>query len=137
MAALPFVFNNPSRPFLPFRGDPQTLWNTARETLLFRNNPAIQPGYESMSAALRATGCEQVGLRIDSSDPEYVIWALAAEFEHLVRFEHLFPDPPVVEGREQEYSPCAVICTICNKEVMYALPLHSVHPGGIRLYSQK
>jgi hypothetical protein len=130
IAALPHIFTNPSRPLLPFRGDPQTLWNTPRQVLYFRNFPEVQAGYQSLAAALEQTGCRQVGLHLDSSDPEYYLWALTADLEPPVRFEHLLEARPVAG-----FVPCAVICTRCTAEVLDGLPLHSVHPGGLRLYA--
>jgi hypothetical protein len=132
--ALPFIFNNPSRPFLPFRGDPHTIWNTPRQVLLFRNHPEVMPGYLSLASALQASGCSQVGLWIDSSDPEYLFWALLADAAEAVRFEHLFPSPPVAPSRLEGFAPCAILCTTCTASSLNGLPLDSTHFGGFSLY---
>ena len=126
--ALPFVFMNPSRPCFAFGEDTHTIWNTPRQTLVFRNFPEVQEGYQSLALALAQTGCRQVGLHLDSSDPEYYLWALTADLEPPVRFEHLLEDRPVAG-----FTPCAAICTRCTAEEMDGLPLHSAHPGGLRL----
>jgi hypothetical protein len=136
LIGLPFVFNNPSRPFFPFRGDPVTIWNTPRQVLLFRNSPEVMKGYQSAIQSLKTTGCQDIGLKIDSSDPEYVIWALMERSENPVRFTHLFPTPPIAFAGPIDFGTCAVLCTFCSSSIESGLPLESTHHGGIRIYRE-
>jgi hypothetical protein len=131
------LFTNPSRPLLPNRDVQKTLLNTPREMMLFANAPEYERGYLSISQATLQTGCQLIGLKLDSHDPEYPFWVLLdyavvePGSEQRIRIEHLTPDPP------PGYKPCAVICTICLDGNLPGFIPASNHYGGYILFVAK
>ncbi len=129
-----------------------------RQDVLFVNIPEYQRGYTSVIEALKTlSGCQSIGLKIDSHDPEYPFWALlspAAAAYPAARIEHIDLGSGLVSRSDESagddrapfarldrgddldrFEPCAIICTYCTDSILYGLPLHSVHFGGYTLYA--
>ncbi|MEW6567332.1 MAG: glycosyltransferase family 39 protein [Chloroflexota bacterium] len=107
-ASLRPLLMNPSRPLLPRSSDGISLWNTPRAELLFINAPEFMAGYQAVIDVALHSGCQAIGLKIDSSHPEYPFWALLAPPGSGVRLEHV-DVPPHAAGRPPPAS-CAPSC---------------------------
>ncbi len=131
LGGLPSLFSNPSRPFLSRESTPSIL-QASRAALLFVNAPDIKDPYLALIADVKKSGCQEIGLQIDSHDAEYVFWALLALPNFTVRIEHLpYEDWMRVPGFESEFEPCALICTVCKGDSSidgYA-PIHEYSDG--------
>ena len=77
-----------------------------------------------MASIVTDSGCKQIGYRIDSSDPGYLLWWVLGAPESGIRLESVYTYPELERYLDPEYRPCAVICTSCDgmKEFM-SLPL--------------
>jgi hypothetical protein len=87
-----------------------------------------------MSEDLLASGCTNVGLRIDSHDPEYFFWYLLDAPQSGIRLENVNPLPTLERYQDPTFKPCAVICTL-NTDLpsMHGLPIFREY-GDIKLY---
>lgn len=124
---------NPSRPLIPRAVDGISLWNTPREELLFINAPEFRSPYLPLIEIGRECGCTAIGLKIDSSNPEYPFWALMAPPGSGIRLEHV--DLPTSLGRDSAFhEPCAILCTYCTETSLYGLDLLFNHQGRYSFY---
>jgi 4-amino-4-deoxy-L-arabinose transferase-like glycosyltransferase len=93
------------------------------------NDSAIQ-----VARVFEKTGCTEVGLRIDSNDPEYIFWKLLNVKEENIRMEIVNPDPYSARYVDPGFHPCAVICTICaEKTPLMGVPFF-FKDHGVTLY---
>jgi hypothetical protein len=67
-----------------------------------------------MSKDLKSSGCQQIGLRIDSSDLEYLFWWLLDAPQSGMHLETLYTFPELERYIDPAFTPCAIICTICD-----------------------
>jgi hypothetical protein len=124
---------NPSRPLLPRAEDHISLWNTSRQELMFINTPEIMPGYLPLIEVARGRGCTSIGLKIDSSHPEYPFWALLAPPRSGIRLNHIEIDPPP-GGYVPPDEPCAILCTYCTEASLHGMDLVFNHERSFSLY---
>lgn len=102
--------------------------------LAFANVPQMQDDLVGATQALANTACREVGLRIDSSDPEYLIWYLLQAPQSGYRLETIYTSPDLNPLLDREFKPCAVICTICGGRTrLHGLAL-SLEYGGVKLF---
>jgi hypothetical protein len=149
-AALPWVLFNRTRPLIGL-GEHEDLVRIVytdamgstrvgsvlvedRETLLFANYAGRQDEYHLLAKDLKVTDCMEVGLRIDSHDPEYIFWWVldapqsGFELQSFLFGEHL--KPYVDESK----IPCAIICTICgDRNTLHGLSLEGNY-GDAKLF---
>ena len=151
LSALPWTFFNRTRPLIAMRDreQPERLtipcdWHFGctigsvlvepPETALFANIISLRKPYLEMAPDLRSTGCENIGLRIDSHDHEYLCWWVLGAPQSGIRIETVYPHPEVENLFDSEYRPCAVICTICgDRTELHGLPLKADY-GEVKLY---
>ncbi len=124
---------NPSRPILP-DANGRSIFRTSRDEQLFANYPEVETGYLSIIAATKETGCRNVGLKIDSSQPEYPFWDLLSPDGKQVRIENIAPSSTLSSYLRKDFQPCVIICTICSETSLQNLSLASTHYGGYSLY---
>ncbi len=135
-AGLHPLISNPSRALLPLSADFASLFAEPREQLLFASSPEVMPAYHSLASDIRASGCLDIGIKIDSSDIEYPFWFLLEAPRSGARIEHLD-----VQGGSARYlpldsHPCALVCSYCGDESQHGLPLATVYQGKYFLYMQ-
>jgi hypothetical protein len=139
LAAIPLIMFNHSRPLLALKdgGEPYsipcqpylgcTLGSIFLEpptTSLFTNNMVVRDAYLQVAEDLRSTGCQQIGLRIDSHDPEYLFWWLLGAPQSGVRLESIYTSRGLEQFIDPTFKPCAIICTICgNRTQLHGLDL--------------
>ncbi len=152
IACLPWVFFNRSRPLISMRTPPERFglpcdWHfgcTAGSILIeptqaiaFANWMELREPYLAAGQAIQASGCRQVGLRVDSHDPEYLLWWVLGAPQSGIRIENVYPLPELARFTDPAFKPCAVICTICkDRKDVGGLPLNSTF-GDVTIYMDK
>ena len=131
VTGIPWLLINKTRPLIALRDHPEPLalkatWvtgNTAgtillepRSTAFFARQQGSREPYLQMAGEIQRSGCRDIGLRIDSSDLEYPFWwILGAPFSGY-RLESIFAFPEAERYLQDDFQPCAVICTICDDQ---------------------
>ncbi len=130
LAALPWVLFNTSRPLIGVTDTPEmfsirpvgyltdtkigSVLITSPSTILFSNR-SIQLGPDiHMINAIKASGCKNIGLRIDSHDIEYQYWWMLGAPQSGVRIETIYYSDLLARYADPSFKPCAIICTICS-----------------------
>jgi len=118
VAALPWVLLNQSRPLLGQYG-PRGVINTRKSIIstdrvsgYFTNFPESEEAYRGAAEFVRAQGCSQSGLDMQSNGFEYQLWILLKDRpDDDVRIEHV--NTPgyarAVPQRFLEFRPCAIV----------------------------
>ena len=130
LAALPWVFFNRSRPLIGVTETPEmfsirpigyltktnigSVLITPPAEILFSNRPGLLGSYTHMIDAIKASGCKNVGLRIDSHDIEYQFWWMLGAPQSGVRIESIYYSNVLTRYADLSFKPCAIICTICS-----------------------
>jgi hypothetical protein len=71
--------------------------------------------YISVAVTARDLKCQSVGLALDSSTPEYLIWSIwSPSGQNLKQVENLLALPETGSYATPGFRPCAVICNICK-----------------------
>jgi hypothetical protein len=60
------------------------------------------------------SGCDRVGLRLDSHDLEYAYWWLLDAPQSGIRVENIDPPAHLERYIDPEFRPCAIICMVCG-----------------------
>jgi hypothetical protein len=129
LTAMPWVLFNKTRPLLGLRTNPEPLalrtnpllgetqrsifieWKVV--TFFARSKHLLQPRTELISR-IRESDCQDIGLRISSSDPEYpYFWLLSAPLSGY-RIESLEVMQETVRYLDPAFRPCAIICVECD-----------------------
>jgi hypothetical protein len=134
LSGLPYLLSNPSRPILPTSIEVPSIFQTARQELYFVNSPEWMPGYLSIFARVQETDCREIGLKLDSHDPEYPFWAALSPSGIEMRIEHIDVPAPLDRLTQADFKPCIIICTVCSSGSYAGLSLDSTHYGGFSLY---
>jgi hypothetical protein len=114
LSSMAVLLSNPSRPLI-VSGQNESILVAARTTTLFNNSPEIMNDYISAVVTARDLKCQSIGFGLDSSTPEYLIWAiLSPSGRNLKQVENLLALPETLQYADPEFHPCAVICNICG-----------------------
>jgi hypothetical protein len=129
LAALPWVFFNTSRPLIAVSKKPQvfsvrpisylasteisSILVTRPAVILFANISYLRVPFTGLTKAILASGCKDVGLRIDSHDPEYPFWWLLDAPQSGFRIEAVSYGEELARYVDPSFKPCAIICTTC------------------------
>ena len=128
--AIPWCLFNKYRPLIALKdySEPLALpshWiigNTAGSILLepqtitfFIHSFDKHDPYIQMMNKISSSQCREIGLRIDSSDPEYPFWWLLSAPQSGYRLDSMYVLPETERYIDPLYHPCAVICTICDE----------------------
>ncbi len=133
LGAVQPLLANPSRPLLPRPEDGLDLRNTSRQGLLFITVPELASAYEPLIEVAHESGCDSIGLKIDSAEPEYIFWALLAPPRSGVRLEHI--DVGTAGAPSDEL--CGIVCTYCTETRLYGLDLLFNHLGRYSYYTTR
>ncbi len=136
LAALPWVLLNQTRPVIGLR--PRTaivsVFRAEKVDILFANWLTERDDFIAATRALQATGCRQVGLRLDSHDLEYPYWWLLQAPQSGIRLESIDPYPHLARYVDPNFRPCAIVCTVCDHTAtQHGLELEGSF-GGIDLH---
>ena len=135
LSSLTVLLSNPSRPLIA-TGQNESILTASRMKTRFNNSPEVMDGYISVAVTARDLKCESIGLELDSSTPEYLIWAiLSPSGRSLSQVEHLLAWPETERYATPAFRPCAIICNICTitRDMGY-VPL--LERGPLQLYIQ-
>jgi hypothetical protein len=114
IGGLPYLLANPSRPLIRV-GKNESILLASRTEVQFYNSPEIRDGLISVVVAAKDYDCSSIGLELDSSTPEYLIWyILAANDQMVYRVENLLSTPETRRLVDATYRPCVVFCNICT-----------------------
>jgi hypothetical protein len=137
LAGLPWLVFNRTRPLIGWPPRVTTasgIFTASRTDLLLTGHPVLAEPYPHTAQAFLTTGCPQLGLLLDSRDPEYPLWALIEPSRRGIRIEVLAHSPVLERYRDPQFHPCAVICTTCGDTPVVAnLPL-VFRDRGLSLY---
>lgn len=155
LLAFPWVLFNRTRPLIAMRESrgPFTIPCLASCTtesvlvapparILFASHLVLEEPYSQATDALTRSGCQSVGLYLDSHDYEYLFWWLLDAPQSGIRIEALHALPETERYRNESFAPCAVLCTLCRQgdriqERFYGLDLVSDYSGRVQLYLRR
>jgi hypothetical protein len=133
IGSLHYLLANPSRPLISV-GENESILLASRTEVQFYNSPEIRDGYISIVAAAKNYDCGSIGLELDSSTPEYLIWyILAANHQTIYHVENISSTPETSHLIDAAFRPCVVICNTCSltKENGYQ---QVYNRGSLQLY---
>ena len=148
LATIPWSLFNSTRPIIGMQPDPKSIeipcflrcthvgsiLEVPAVDLLFANWRLQEDSAVRAADNLRESGCQNVGLRIDSHDKEYWFWWLLDAPQSGIHIETVYPVPELAKLFDPDYRPCAVICTICgDRTELHGLPLVGDY-GAVKLY---
>jgi hypothetical protein len=148
LSAVPWTLFNSTRPLIGMQPDPKgleircltrcthvgSILEIPETDLLFANWRLLEDSSVRATESLRETDCQNVGLRIDSHDKEYWFWWLLDAPQSGIRIESVYPLPELAHLADENFRPCAVICTICgDRTELHGLPLYKDY-GEVKLY---
>jgi hypothetical protein len=127
LAAVPYVLFNRTRPLIAMRPVREpftipcylgctsgTILNESPTTILFANWIQYRQPYSDAAKLVLASGCQDVGLRLDSHDLEYSFWWLLNAPQSGIHLESLDTYPRLQRYVDPIFEPCAILCTICG-----------------------
>jgi len=138
VSAVPYALFNNTRPIIghpPWPTRVQSILTAPAVEILFAANPHSLPEYRAVTDWVEEADCRQVGLRLDSGDPEYEFWWLLDAPQSGVRIESVYTYPSLEHLLDSTYQPCAVICTICSDETDLGELELTIDNGAVRLYA--
>ncbi|HPH97340.1 MAG TPA: glycosyltransferase family 39 protein [Anaerolineaceae bacterium] len=100
----PLLYNS-ARPLLPAGENRLTVFSASRQDLLYINAPELRSSYEELARWVKVTRCDRLGLLLNPSDNEYVLWAQLSPGAQGVEIRHLDPPQPL----NGPWQPCAVM----------------------------
>jgi hypothetical protein len=116
LLTLPWLLLNQTRPVVGLR--PRTaivsVFQAEKVDILFANWLPLRDDLIAATDAVKATGCTQIGLRIDSHDLEYPFWWLLDAPQSEIRLEHVDPYPHLLRYVAPDFRPCAILCMVCD-----------------------
>jgi hypothetical protein len=102
--------------------------------VLFANVREFEDEFTGATRRLQESSCRDIGLRIDSSDPEYALWFLLDAPQSGFHLETIYPSPELEPLLDREFHPCAIICTVCGGRArLHGLDL-AAQSGGMKLF---
>jgi hypothetical protein len=149
--SLPYVIFNSTRPLVAMKSGREPLaipilpglGNTSvssvfiadQKELLFANWPEMEKPYVETTQAIRAAGCDRVGLSIDSHELEYPFWRLLNAPESGIRIESVYFSNTLDRYVDPCFKPCAIVCTNCDGRVrLHGLDLFGTYGNFISLF---
>jgi hypothetical protein len=147
LTSLPYIIFNRIRPLIAMRPVREpftipcflgctsgTILNESPKAVLFANWTQYRGTYSDATDLVLASGCRNVGLKIDSHDLEYTFWWLLNAPQSGILIESIDTYPRLQRYVDPNYKPCAIICTICSDNPS----LHNLDLGGdflnVRVY---
>ena len=125
LLALPWLVLNRTRPLIGLqpRTSVGSVLTEPPERVLFANWQERRDFVLLASRFVRQSGCQRVGLWIDSHDWEYPFWRFLGAPESGVRLEVVEPLPHLSSYKDPSFKPCVVIVTVPVKEPeVFGLP---------------
>ncbi len=150
LAAFPWVLFNRTRPLIAMRpsNDPFTIpclagcttgsiLNEPPEKTMFAVWGSLGSAYVDAMKQVKQTGCQDIGLKLDSNDLEYAYWWLLGAPQNGMRLESIVTYPELERYLDPNFKPCVIICTTCGDQPqLFGLErIGSYGDGRIKIYS--
>ena len=104
------VVNNTSRPVL----NPAFMALPREQQYLATTAPSLYLPLAQTASDIAASGCDQVGIKLDYDDPEYALWILLRNRGYQGRIDHAFVENDSERIRRNPLKPCAVLTSAKN-----------------------
>ena len=105
-----------------------------RMEILYANYASRQDEHELLAAKITESGCTEVGLRIDSHDPEYLFWYILGAPQSGYTIRSMLFEERLERYVREDFRPCAIICTVCsNRNELFGLDFHRRY-GDVELF---
>ena len=138
ISAIPWLFLNRTRPLISYQPITRiaSVLQASDEVKLFANSPDLRMRYSRAIGLVQKLSCEQVGLKIDSSDREYYFWDLIGAPWNGIQLRHIDVDGWFDTSPQELFTPCVIICTVCGSEaeVYNGLPFFGAY-GEVRVFA--
>jgi hypothetical protein len=138
LSAAPWLFLNKTRPLISYQPITRiaSILRASDEEKLFANSPELGMRYSHAIDSVLKLNCEQVGLKIDSSDREYYFWDLIGAPWNGIQLRHMDVDGWLDTSPQELFDPCVIICTVCgsDQEVYNGLPFFEAY-GEVRVFA--
>ena len=135
--ALPYLLFNNTRPIIgrpPWPTRVQSVLVAPADEIMFAMNPDKRNAYRQLADVIVNSGCREIGLRLDSNDLEHQFWWLLDAPQSGFRLETVYTLPILEDLLDRDFSPCAVICTICGERMQLNDLTMKSDFGGARLF---
>ena len=140
LVSVPWLLFNNTRPVFgrqPYVTRTPSIFSAPQSEIMFAMAPHFREPYTAVTNYLKAVGCTEVGLRIDSSDPGYLFWWLLSAPESGLRIESISTYYELEKYLDVNFEPCAVICTTCSEESRFPGLVQQISSDHVRLYVQE
>ena len=137
ISALPYLLFNNTRPIIgrpPWPTRVRSVFVAPADEIMFAINPDKRDSYRYLADVVRNSGCRAIGLRLDSSDLEYQFWWILDAPQSGYRLETIYTYPILEDLLDREFTPCAVICTICGERIQLGDLIMKSDFAGARLF---
>jgi hypothetical protein len=116
LLGIPWVLLNGSRPVVGLK--PRTMidsvFDEPAQVILMANWTELRDAYIGAADEVRRSGCDRVGLRLDSHDLEYAYWWLLDAPQSGIQVENIDPPTHLERYVDPSFRPCAIICMVCG-----------------------
>jgi hypothetical protein len=127
LLTLPWLLLNNTRPLIglpPWPTRIGSIFTTPQDAILLAVDPTLRRTYVDGTNAVKASGCEDVGLRLDSSSLEYAFWWLLDAPQDGIHMETTYTYPYLERYIDPAFKPCAITCMTCgNRAQIHGVPL--------------
>jgi len=138
LSATPWLFLNKTRPLISYQPITRiaSILQASDEEKLFANSPDLRIRYSRAIDSVLKLNCEQVGIKIDSSDREYFLWDLIGAPWNGIQLRHIDVDGWLDTSPQELFTPCVIICTVCGSEaeVYNGLPFFEAY-GDVLIFA--
>jgi|WetSurSiteA1Bulk_404760.scaffolds.fasta_scaffold16860_2 hypothetical protein len=150
LSAFPWVLFNRTRPLIAMRdsSDPYTIPCYAGctvgsilieppEKTMFAVWGSLGDAYVDAMQLVKSTGCQDIGLKLDSHDLEYAYWWLLGAPQNGMRLESIVTYPELERYLDPDFKPCVIICSTCGEQSqLFGLErIGSFGEGRIKIFS--
>ncbi|HLF36891.1 MAG TPA: hypothetical protein VI520_03035, partial [Anaerolineales bacterium] len=137
ISALPYLLFNNTRPVIglpPWPTRVHSVFVAPSAEIMFAPNPEKRAAYEHLAESVENSGCQEIGMRLDSSDLEYQFWWLLKAPQSGYRLETIYTYPELEPLLDRSFDPCGVICTVCGERTQLGGLVMKSDFGGARLF---
>ncbi len=150
LSAFPWVLFNRTRPLIAMR-DSSDLYTIPCLAGCTTGSILVEPPEKTMFAVwgslgdsyveamkkVKETGCQNIGLKLDSNDLEYAYWYLLGAPQNGMRLESIVTYPELERYLDPNFKPCVIICTTCGEQTqLFGLDrIGSYGDGRIKIFS--
>ena len=77
---------------------------------------SLGDAYVDAMDLVKSTGCQDIGLKLDSHDLEYAYWWLLGAPQNGMRLETIVTYPELERYLDPDFKPCVIICSTCGEQ---------------------